>query len=78
MKLGQAQKEELLDTASEVYKAFVALDFFKTRKFTVEDEQLTLLELCTHAIQNKVTKKQVVLDGQVYELELLPDSKPWL
>ncbi|WED42851.1 DEAD/DEAH box helicase family protein [Legionella cardiaca] len=74
MKLSRDQKENLLNAATQVYKGYVALDFFKTRAFQVEHNQLTLEQICTSAIRDGQLKQTITLSGQVFELELTKDS----
>lgn len=74
MKLGRDQKERLLKAATQVYKGYVALDFFKTRAFQIKNDQLTLAQICENAIRSGQLKQTVTCGGQVFELELTQDS----
>lgn len=74
MRQSQAQRENLLHAATQVYKGYVALDFFKNRTFQAGSEQLTLKQICDKAIHNAQFKQTIICNGLVFELKLIKDS----
>jgi hypothetical protein len=77
MKLNQDQKANLLNTATQVYKGYVALDFFKTRNFSKNQEdknQINLLQTVHGLIRQGKIKENIVINGQTYELKAEPGA----
>ncbi|MBL7480462.1 DEAD/DEAH box helicase family protein [Legionella bononiensis] len=72
MKLRSTDKNKLLSSANEVYLAYAALDFFKSRTFKTDSGTKSVYELCQQAIKEQQFEQIVVLNGVNYKLELKP------
>ncbi|WP_298622423.1 DEAD/DEAH box helicase family protein [uncultured Legionella sp.] len=72
MKLHAAGKKKLLNSAKDVYLAFTALDFFKSRTFTTESGNKSIFELCQLALKNKNYAQILLINGIHYKLVLTP------
>jgi hypothetical protein len=74
MKLDTTGKKKLLNSAKEVYLAFTALDFFKSRTFTTDLGKKSIFELCQHALKNKNYNQTLLINGVHYNLVLTPEK----
>lgn len=72
MKLHSTGKKKLLNSAKEVYLAYTALDFFKSRTFTTDFGKKSIFELCQHAVKNKKYEQAFLIDGVHYKLTVTP------
>ncbi len=72
MKLKPSEKTKLVDAAKKVYQAYAALDFFKTRVFSAQNQRVSLYELCKQAIEHKEYEHYVVVNDLHYKLVLAP------
>ena len=74
MKLHSTDKNKLLSSANEVYSAYAALDFFKSRTFVTDNGKKSIYELCQQAIKDKQYEQLVLVNGVNYKLELKPQT----
>lgn len=74
MKLSDINKKQLLDSAINVYLAYTALDFSKTKRFSTSLGQKSLYELCTQAIANKTYDQTLLINNLNYRLVLTPNA----
>jgi hypothetical protein len=75
MKLSSTCKNDLLKGLGQVYHHYVALDFFNTREFSLEEgHKNTLLKISQVAIKNENKKISLTLNNQSYELHVEADK----
>ena len=72
MKLSEAGKNKLLDSANKIYLAYTALDFFKTRTFVTSGGNKSIYDLCNQALADKKLDQTVLINGINYKLILTP------
>ncbi len=70
MKLNIARKKKLVHSAKEVYLAYTALDFFKSRSITTESGKQSIFELCQQALKDKKYDQTVLINNVHYKLVL--------